>query len=483
MNQSAVFDIYGHLTFENCTFKGIDEIHYTQFTFHLHRSKDGFKQIESLPTEPKKILKLIQCKTHYRVQIYFIIIEFAVNIEIIKSDLELTGLKFSIGNETAYTQGETQSFTFVNVTIVGCKYQYGTIWIKTFTPKSAALIQVLDTIMNYSGIFEYKPRFGSSGYIIDNCTFTNITNYSLKSFGSQHVRITNSKFIIEEDDSYCPEGGCAISVETTGEQSKILNKIFNQSCQSLFDCNIVHVDNSEFVGSTGIFPGGVMWVEHIKLKITNSVFRLTDHSTPPQTGRIIFLQYVYSVYTDNVTFDARKLTGVNRISIMSMMVIKKKTFNDAEILCPQGMMAKETVNDENNFQHYTCLPACSYGEYTYQSGTMIISGKSSRWLSTSLKIQNAPPFCKVCPVRANCREKVSPLPNYWGYVENNTVNMFRCPNGYCCQDSGNCNSLDSCNRNRSGILCGSCDEKLTESLISENCVSIEGCNSRLIIGL
>ena len=165
------------------------------------------------------------------------------------------------------------------------------------------------------------------------------------------------------------------------------------------------------------------------------------------------------------------------------MKVKKKTFNDAEILCPQGMMAKETVNDENNFQHYTCLPACPYGEYTYQSGTMILSGKSTGWLSTSLKTQNAPPFCHVCPVGANCSEKVSPLPNYWGYVENNTLNMFRCPSGYCCQDSGSCNSLDSCNRNRSGILCGSCDEKLTQSLISENCVLIEGCNSSLIIGL
>ena len=61
--------------------------------------------------------------------------------------------------------------------------------------------------------------------------------------------------------------------------------------------------------------------------------------------------------------------------------------------------------------------------------------------------------------------------------------MFRCPNGYCCQDTNGCNSLESCNENRSGILCGSCEKNWTESLISENCVAIEGCNSRLIIGL
>ena len=54
--------------------------------------------------------------------IYFIITEAAVNIVIIKSDLERTSVNFNIGNETACTPRETtQSFTFVNVTIVECK--------------------------------------------------------------------------------------------------------------------------------------------------------------------------------------------------------------------------------------------------------------------------------------------------------------------------------------------------------------------------
>ena len=199
MNQSAVFDIYGHLAFENCTFKGIYDLD-TEFTLHLCRSKDDFKQIESSPTELKKVLKMIQCKT-YNVYIYFNIMEFVVNIEIMMSDSKVTMAKFNIGNETTYTQGvTTQSVTFVNVTIVGCKFQYCPIEIEAFTPKSVALIQVLDTIMSYSYILEYKSHFCSFGYIIDNCTFTNINVYSLKSF-AHYIRITNNKFIIEEKGS------------------------------------------------------------------------------------------------------------------------------------------------------------------------------------------------------------------------------------------------------------------------------------------
>ena len=104
MNQRAVFDIYGHLTFENCTFKGID-VHYTQFTFHLHRSKDDFKQIESSPTKPKKVLKMIQCKFYNNVEIFFNIIEFTMNIEIINCDSISTWVIFHIGNNPYVHRG------------------------------------------------------------------------------------------------------------------------------------------------------------------------------------------------------------------------------------------------------------------------------------------------------------------------------------------------------------------------------------------
>ena len=57
MTQSAVFDIYGHLTFENCKLSDDGSFPFNLFYFRLHRSKDDSKQIESSPTEPKKVLK------------------------------------------------------------------------------------------------------------------------------------------------------------------------------------------------------------------------------------------------------------------------------------------------------------------------------------------------------------------------------------------------------------------------------------------
>ena len=137
-------------------------------------------------------------------------------------------------------------------------------------------------------------------------------------------------------------------------ESEILSEIFNPSCHTRIIVGFVYVDNSEFVGSTGAKPGGVIRVEKINLKITNSVFRLTEHSNPPQTGGFIFISrskyYIYiSFYTDNVTFDARELTGSNAISIISS-IVSKTSFNGAEILCPQAMMINETAKDKNGLR-------------------------------------------------------------------------------------------------------------------------------------
>ena len=484
IKQQALFDINGHLTFTNCNFEGLGFHAYLQLTFHLHRSKDS-KQIESSPMEPKKELKMIRCEAD-NVQIYFSITEAAVQVDIIKCDLPNTPVVFEIGNETQIVQ----SASFVNVTIVECNHSERSLVIKAFKHKSVAVIQLIDTIMNYFHIHEDEAHGGSTAYIIENCTFTNVQYPGLRSYDAKYVRITNSQFIISEDNSHCSKGGCVINVKPRrGQYSDILNEIFNPSCKLL--CTYVYVDNSEFVGSTGTKPGGVIQIEYIALKITNSVFRLTEHSNPPQTGGILSIAHGFSFDADNVTFDAGKLTGGNRVSIIST---KLRTitdngtpirFTDTEILCPEGMMTDETLKDKNGFRHHTCLPACSHGKYTYQSGTVILSGNSKEWRkdTSSLVKKEKLPICHPCPVGANCSERVSALPNYWGYVENNAISIMRCPDGYCCQESNRCNTLNSCNKHRSGILCSTCENNWTESLISENCVSIEGCNSKLTIGL
>ena len=53
--------------------------------------------------------------------------------------------------------------------------------------------------------------------------------------------------------------------------------------------------------------------------------------------------------------------------------------------------------------------------------------------------------------------------------------MLRCPDQYCCERSGDCNAIDTCNTGRTGTLCGRCTEHLTESLFSANCFPMDKC--------
>ena len=60
--------------------------------------------------------------------------------------------------------------------------------------------------------------------------------------------------------------------------------------------------------------------------------------------------------------------------------------------------------------------------------------------------------------------------------------MLRCPDQYCCERSGDCTVIDTCNPGRIGTLCGRCTDDLTESLFSANCFPLDKCYT-LLFGL
>ena len=91
------------------------------------------------------------------------------------------------------------------------------------------------------------------------------------------------------------------------------------------------------------------------------------------------------------------------------------------------------------------------------------------------------PSCPKCPNEVICDlTTIVALPNYWGY-RNKTghIQMLRCPDQYCCERGQDCNSIDTCNTGRTGILCGQCTDNTTESLFSANCYPMEQCYTLL----
>ena len=95
-------------------------------------------------------------------------------------------------------------------------------------------------------------------------------------------------------------------------------------------------------------------------------------------------------------------------------------------------------------------------------------------------LQLAPGFqCLPCPFGANCSQNIIAEQNYWGYKEHDsppTLKFTMCPLGYCRPPQvKDFPAYNGCQGNRSGKLCGQCNEPYTETLYSTNCRPSHEC--------
>jgi len=155
--------------------------------------------------------------------------------------------------------------------------------------------------------------------------------------------------------------------------------------------------------------------------------------------------------------------------------------NSTQLYCPKGSQM-QLVNFSNTMTtgtkdasctimvtglDYSCLP-CAGGLYSLQRGQVY---------GTHLK----PGFeCLICPFGANCSRNIVAKPNFWGFEESHRPPVLKftiCPPKYCGQDEQS-NSLEynSCQGNRSGVLCGHCKLGYTEALYSTLCRPISKCS-------
>ena len=121
-----------------------------------------------------------------------------------------------------------------------------------------------------------------------------------------------------------------------------------------------------------------------------------------------------------------------------------------------------------------CIP-CARGAYTLTDGSL---NASLRFLSQKItKYEYASFACLDCPVGANCTASIKSKSNFYGYkTTEQKLNFLPCPKGFCCT-ANQCNTINSCNKNRVGTLCGRCIKDHVESFLSTDCMSIHSCQN------
>ena len=144
----------------------------------------------------------------------------------------------------------------------------------------------------------------------------------------------------------------------------------------------------------------------------------------------------------------------NKIDITNFTTCQLRTINST---------CKITVN--TRYLRYDCL-RCTENKYSLQRGSAFGG-------------HLVPGFqCLPCPFGANCSKNIHAKPNFWGFL-NKTVNpptlkFTMCPLGYCSPPQ-NVHEYNGCQGNRSGELCGQCNDAYTETLYSTDCRPSHKC--------
>ena len=135
--------------------------------------------------------------------------------------------------------------------------------------------------------------------------------------------------------------------------------------------------------------------------------------------------------------------------------------------CPRGLYSSYGGSEHLNGVNYTlAIDDITNNPHASYVLTKVSSVKNST-------------DCTPCPPGATCNYKLLSRGNFYGFLEKNGKYKFiTCPNDYCCSQGGApCTSYDTCNVNRTGLLCGSCTEGNYISYFSNKCIEASKCTA------
>ena len=184
----------------------------------------------------------------------------------------------------------------------------------------------------------------------------------------------------------------------------------------------------------------------------------------------------------NSTLNAtRNAVGNSLVKIAKGGLVDFEDDNSTHLYCPKGSQM-QLVNFSNTITtgtknasctinviglDYSCMP-CAGGLYSLQRGQV-----HGTHLMPGFK-------CLICPFGANCSDNIVAKRNFWGFEESYLAPALKftiCPPGYCgTNKQTNSVGYNSCQGNRSGVLCGRCKSGYTETLYSTLCRPISKCS-------
>ena len=190
------------------------------------------------------------------------------------------------------------------------------------------------------------------------------------------------------------------------------------------------------------------------------------------TGRII---------TSNVIISVSSITDIEVLRYSTKDVIVDRPYykvfsNVYEISALFISCRRANVKHIATFDTVRCIP-CARDTYTLHNGSLNISSRHLADKKHRFQKEGTNLTCYNCPVGANCTEHIKSKSNFYGYItQQQKVKFLPCPLNFCCT-TDQCKTITSCNKGRSGTLCGRCSGNNTESFLSTNCIPVNWCQN------
>ena len=136
---------------------------------------------------------------------------------------------------------------------------------------------------------------------------------------------------------------------------------------------------------------------------------------------------------------------------------------------------KSNLKNRTGLKTIWCVP-CAHGRYTLNNESLLISSMNFE-SKRAIFYKSSDATCLDCPAGANCTVSIKSKSNFYGYkTQERKLRFLPCPSGFCC--TGNqCDSITSCDKKRTGNLCGTCIENFTVSFLSSECISKHSCKN------
>ncbi len=262
-----------------------------------------------------------------------------------------------------------------------------------------------------------------------------------------------------------------------------VKNLFSLRNEQKFNLIFVRIENCQFVDNQAENGGGALFFrgEFISVVVHQCEFINSDGIAVAGLG-VFILGFTEICVTGASVRSAISSSSTSLIWLQMLSTTSSIRCLSFKIKCLpwhnlklHSAEAVTSLNDTKFVAANVFCAGCSPSYYIPSEGSNSVSDlRKYRSLSREQK------SCIPCPAGGECSgTDLKAKPNYWGFNSSGLVEFQQCPIGYCCggTDENPCSSFNSCAGERDGILCSSCKEHYSQSLLSDTCIANDDCTA------